>query len=992
MKRIAALCLVTTLGAMSLSAQPLVSPFDLVLPTWDSIPSPWIPSMPARNIDSLGWLQTTPEGQFVWRDESIARFVGVGIIGSGCFPDSLGAIVTARRLRKMGINMVRFCYFDYHNSNGASTLEPGNRGDTLSAAQMNRLDWFLYQLKINGIHAHFVLKSRGGPRRDDGVWGWDSTYVNGQYINYFHPGYIALQKRYITALLRHVNPYTGKRYVDDPVIALYTVTDQNSLHYIWTLNRLNTQRSYMSWGHSRLFDTLFTNFLRRRYASTTAMRDAYREGSPIVGPNVIKNPGFESYTDNWEVIVGEGAQASGVVVQGADVAPGEGASSYRMVVRRVNGIESRIYLEQRSIPIRKDRIYRLRFKAKTDSAAGRSIRLLLFRGVAPSDNFGVNYTANLTNQWQSFELTFRAAGGDTAATYFRIYMGQTMGDVFLDGFALQETQREGLADDESLESYNVARALWSQMPQISLRRMYDQVDFYDSVARAFYATMRGHLKGLGVRAPIAGVNNTTYANDLWTQKDFDFTSETAGWDFVAAPSPSIPYSDSTWVMRNYSLLRYRDQKIPEFARSAITGKPFIGEYYYHLYPNAHRPEMMLFLPAYSMLHNWSGFYHYIYNDRNSEVIDRRRMITTDYYSIMSDPSIMALMPQTSAMIRNGWISPAQRTLKLWYDTADLRALPLYGGRNIWSLDGTLNSVVGLVQSIRVDSFAASRHYKADEYYVTIPTDDAIESDTREIKLDITKGIMQVNTPRFQAASGDLSQVSSLRTDNLALNWVSGGRHITYMFTPLDTMTLDSARRSLLTISTRSLNTGPVWKYGDSSIGKLWGIAPTQMEGVSVVAQFYNAADSVALHPLDSVGLPTGRVIPAVRGSGGAWRVALNLTTEKTPWFGVESIFLPPDTSTTSVDHAIPDIAIGEAHPNPALNQSAIDLNLPYEGALVSAELRDLLGRPVRIVPLHHGVGGSSSLFIDLHDLPAGNYLCVITVGGHTVARRIVVAR
>ncbi len=941
----------------------------------------------------MGWLRSTSAGGFTWANGTPARFVGVSIIASACFPDSLGAIATARRLRKMGVNLVRFDYFDYHNSNTASTLAPGNKGDTLSASQMDRLDWFLYQLKINGIHAHFVLKSRGGPRRDDGVWGWDSTYVNGQYIAYFHPAYIALQKRYFTALLSHQNPYTGKRYADDPVIALYTVTDQNSLFYVWQINRLNVSRSYMSWGHSRLFDSLYTNFLRKRYGTTAALRDAYREGSPIVGPNVMKNPGFESYDDDWTLTIGEGAQGNGVVVQGAEVAPGEGANSYRVVIRRVNGTESRIYLEQRGIPLRKDRIYRFRFKAKTDSAAGRQIRVFLYRAAPPYDNLGFDFRPSLTKTWQNFEVIFRATGGDTAATYLRLYMGAQMGDVFLDGFSLQETQREGLDAEESLEAYNVGRKLWNEMPQTSLNRMYDQVDFYDSIARVYYSTMRGHLKSVGVKAPIAGVNNTTYLNDLVTQQSFDFTSETAAWDYVSAPSSSIPYSDSTWVMRNYSVLTYRDQKIPEFARSAISGKPFIAEMYYHIVPNAHRNEMMLFLPAYAMLHSWSGLYYYHYNDRNyAELVDRRQILTSDYYGMMSDPGVMSLMPQVSAMVRNGWISPAERTLKLWYDSADIRALPLYGGRNIWSIDGTLNSVVALTQSIRVDSFAASRHYKADDYYVSIPTDDNIESDTREIKLDITKGVMQVNTPKFQAASGDISQVSSVRTDNLSVNWISGARHVTYMLTPLDDAPLDSTKRALLTVSTRALNTGAVWQYGDSSIGKKWGDAPTQMEGVSIAAQFTTTADSVVVYPLDTVGLPMARSIPATRGTNGAWRVVLNLSTEKTPWFGIQTMVKPEDTSTTSVGNDQMELAVGQAYPNPAADEAIIDVTMPRDGITVAADILDMMGRTLRTIDRHPGIAGTGHLFIDVRDLPAGNYMCRVTLDGRSVTRRIVVTR
>jgi len=969
-----------------LGAQPLVEPFDFILPTSDTTASPWLPALPVDNVGALGWLRNA-SGHFAWENGGRTRFVGVTMAGSACFPDTNDAPVVAGRLRKLGVNLVRFQHFDYFNSNGASVLAPGTRGDTLSASQMARLDRFLYHLGRNGIHAHFVLKSRGGPRRDDGVPFWDSTYNSGNNITFLSPAFQALQRRYLAALLSHVNPWTGKRYADDPTIALYTLLDQNPLFSAWQNNNINVRSGVMSWHQSRAVDTMFATFLARRYGTTAALRTAWFEGRSTVGPNLVVNPGFEQYNDNWNLTVGEGYTANAVIVQGADVAPGQGSNSMRIVVRRLAATpgENGIRLDQGGLRIVRDRIYHLRLRAKTDSAAGRTIRMQVLYG-----GQNATRTDTLTTSWQTFDLTFRALVNDTLAGTLRIGAGLRMGDVFLDGIVLEETGREGLNAGESIENATVARARYSEIGTLSLRRYNDLFDFYDSLSRSYHHGMRAHLESLGVRAPIALTNNTNHILDTRQQADGDFTSESAQWDFNSN-RPGYSYSDSTWSIRNYSLLRYRDQKIPELSRNAITGKPFIVESYGHVMPNAHRAEMMVFLPAYAGLHDWDGVTFQYYSDRNGELRDRRRIIKDDFLGMMGDASLTTLLPHVAAAIRNGWIGPARRTIGIKLDEADLRLAPLYN-RGFYGVEGTLDNVINLVNAVRIDSLDARLHYTANDYFVSVPNNDDIRSDNNETWLDITHGVMSTTTRWMQAGSGTLGQVANIRTDNLTISWLGGGAHATWYWSTLDGNPLDSARRSLLTVSTRALNGGAIWTFGDSSLGKQWGAGPLQMENVRLSLQFATAADSaLTLRPLDSLGIPTDTTITAVRGTNGTWRVTLDLATLRSPWFAVEQRFRSTDTSTVGAPHRA-HTTIGEAFPTPAIDEVSIPFTLAEGGALVSGELVASDGRVVVHLPQHRAVAGSSTLPIDLRGIAPGVYLCRLVVDGSVVVRRVIVGR
>ena len=970
-------------------SQALVDPFPLVLPTWDSTASDWLPPASGTVAGQHGFVRVSENGRLEFSDGTGVRFNGVSIIGSSCFPDSVGAIATARRLRKFGVNLVRFNYFDYHNNTGASTIAAQNnqtrKFDSLSPTQMARLDWFLYQLKVNGIYAHFVLKSRQAPRTNDGIYFADSVYASGAYLTFFDPAFQRLQRDYITKFLGHINPHTKLSYAADPGVALITVSDLTSIFDQWLNDRLNQRSNTMSFHHSRQLDTLFNRYLLAKYGSTTAIKNAWFEGSKTDGQNTIKNNGFESFTDNWLLTVGEGAQGSAVIVQGNDVAPGEGASSMRIVVRQINGNDSRLYLEQTGMPLYRGRIFRLSFKAKTDTAAGRRMRVRIQAGGTALDQ-----NVDITNKWATYSYTFRANGTDSVASNLRFYAGGFRGDIFLDGISLIETGREGVAPGEDLATFTVARTRYAAIGSAALLRAMDVTAFYDSLARAYFATMRDHVKSLGVKVPITGTNNTVGSADTWTQTGMDFTSESAQWDFNGA-RPGFGYSDSTWVIRNYSILNYRDQRVVEFSRNAIAGKPFLVEGYSHIFPNRHRPEMMLFLPAYAALHGWDGINYYFYNDRSSETADRRRFIKDDFYSIMADPSVMALMPQAMQMFRNGWVSPSLRTIRIQHDAPDLQTWPLtYSARGAYQIDGTFNNVANLVSSVRVDSFNASRHYTTGDYYFTVPSDDNIQSDTRQLTLDMTKGVFTVNTPMIQGGSGQLANVSALRSDQLGVNVLEGASHITYLWSSLTPDTLGAARRSLLTVTTRAANTDAQWTFGDSSFAKQWGVAPTMMEGARIGVNFYTAADTILLHPLDSLGQPNGKTIPAVKTPQGVWRVVLDIAQEKTPWFGVEQHFAGDPSAVEMERKSQVAVVAGNVIPTPATGEALLPITIPVGGATLRATLVDAVGRTVREIINTDAVEGNTQLPIDLSGISAGSYTLVVVIGGQQVARRVVV--
>jgi hypothetical protein len=95
---------------------------------------------------------TARDGHFYDQSGKRVRFLGVNIAWSACFPDKKDAPIVAARLRKLGVNLVRLHNMDVGFA-PKGIFDP-NFHDMrhLDKDQLDRLDYFVAQLKQNGIY------------------------------------------------------------------------------------------------------------------------------------------------------------------------------------------------------------------------------------------------------------------------------------------------------------------------------------------------------------------------------------------------------------------------------------------------------------------------------------------------------------------------------------------------------------------------------------------------------------------------------------------------------------------------------------------------------------------------------------------------------------------------------------------------------------------------------------------------------------------------
>ena len=169
---------------------------------------------------------------FVFEDGTKVKFWGTNFNGWGCFPEHDYAEKLAKRLAKIGINLVRFHQLDaqWHTPNIFSFTK-GKRvtNGHLDPQSMDRLDYLIYCLKNEGIYCYMDMFTYRKFKSDEGVENAKALSDAAKCMSVFSDKLIELQKEFCVELWTHENPYTKMRYADDPVFVMAEVCNECDL-------------------------------------------------------------------------------------------------------------------------------------------------------------------------------------------------------------------------------------------------------------------------------------------------------------------------------------------------------------------------------------------------------------------------------------------------------------------------------------------------------------------------------------------------------------------------------------------------------------------------------------------------------------------------------------------------------------------------------------------------------------------------------------------
>ncbi|MBN2601873.1 MAG: T9SS type A sorting domain-containing protein [Candidatus Marinimicrobia bacterium] len=904
--------------------------FSFYLPADDTTTQKFLPQFTVNPIKADEFVTITGDGHFGIKGRRV-RFWGVNLAADGAFPVKSKAGFIAGRMRKMGINLVRFHHMDNPWSN-QSLFEWGQDTRHLNPLTLDRFEYLIQALKSNGIYANINLHCSRTVTVSDGIVDADSLLDFGKGVNLFDPDLITLQKEYARQLLTHVNPYTGLALVHDPVMAMVEIVNENSLYRMW---REDVLKSFDDGGkltlrHLKMLDTLWSEFLLNIYGNTATLRSVWNaqvDTSQFI--NQIADSGFETLPleGHWELEMHNSANALMTLVGDA----WEGGRCARVTVLQPSDESWHLQWKQPDLTISMDSIYIITFVARADD--NREIELAVQKNSSPWTYYaGMNFI--LSTEWQEYQFVFQASGTCAGDTRLSFNLGGFAGSYWFDNVSFGNNIIKGILDSESLEDQSVRRIGYNECLQFSNQRVRDISQFYIELQNRFFDEMGTFLKDeLGVRVPITGTNWNVGVGDLVTQSRLDYLDNHAYWDHPQFPN--TPWSSTDWKINNTSMLTSKSGGTISslFGGIPVLGKPFTVSEYNHPFPNRFQSEGVLMAAAYAGFHDIDALLLFDYNGSSSD--DWETDFISSYFSIHRNTVMMALLPACARAFREGYIRPADEMLTITYNPDDILLAPKNDGGS-WAGYFPVSQKLALQHALRIDNFNAVQRVHPIEFNPAFP----LSTDTDELTWNYD--LFTVNTPKFIGLTGWLHDYTNYPVGDLEL--LGAGNVATLTWISLENCPLNISRKSMITVSTRIQNLNMIWD-DIYTFHNNWGHAPTEIAPVIVYLELNINADSLYVFPLDSIGAEKGLPQLVFPEENGRFRILLDQTRTPTVWFGIEAYGDLIQENRVKSNPGPQTFGLHRIYPNPFNSQTAIEFLLPSEKQ-VTLSIYDLKGRQV----------------------------------------------
>lgn len=425
------------------------------------------------------------------------------------------------------------------------------------------------------------------------------------------------------------------------------------------------------------------------------------------------------------------------------------------------------------------------------------------------------------------------------------------------------------------------RPLWNLFSEKTARDR-DTVQFLLETQRDFYAGMVASLRSLGFKGLITASNWATASPEVlgplerWSYTPGDFM------DRHGYFSVTHKGENSEWSLRNghtyadRSALRF-DPVAPgqprQFVHPAMdityAGKPqMISETTWNR-PNRYRSEAPLYFAAYGALQGSDALVHFALDGATWSVKPNFFM---QPWTLMA-PSQMAQFPAAALLYRRGLVRPGEVLARMDLNTSDLlnlKGTPLPQDANFDELrlkDVPAGTEVKPGQRIDPLIHYAGRvevNFTSTPGKVTLGdlrplidrTAKVVRSSTQELRLDYDQGLLTINAPAAQGASGNLKAAGEISLADLSLRSELDNGHV--LLVSLDGKPIATSKRMLLQVMSEERPTGFTTEDAGKGLNKITEIGrdPWQVKALQGTVDF-KTAGLLRLQPLDFNGYPKG---------------------------------------------------------------------------------------------------------------------------------------
>jgi hypothetical protein len=810
-------------------------------------------------------------------DDRRIRFYGVNLAFGANFPVRVDAPRIAKRLRRLGVNLVRLHHMD-------STIDPSGSPSnangilldgpypTFNEISVERLRDFLTALAAEGIYANLNLHVgylfRPAIDLVPALPGLPMP-TQSKPLHIFHPRMVDLQRQFTEQLLRKL------QLRNDPVLAMVEVNNESSLMQAWQWGQLDPA---LKGEYREELQSQWNRWLVGRYGGTAALAAAWGTGEPE-GPDLL--------TGRWTLEQSHGK--AGVLtmtttdgIPTARVDPGQGSGW--------------LFLKQTGFHVAAGARYGWTFQARADVPAGQTVNVpvSVMRDVSPWDGF-LYSNITLRNEWQTFTIAVTPSFPIDDSGRVSLDVQYSPGAVYARSMKLAVAGQRGLAAGESLEQANVN--LLGPGDGATPPRMADHISFLVSADRRYLNALRDTVRaGTDSLVPITGTQMGYGGLSILDSQDgLDYQDNHFYIDHYNFPNTAWDGFD--WRIRDSAAADNAWSSFTDMAWAREAGRPYTVSEYNQPWPNTHAAEIDPSLAAFGAFQDWDGIMHFAYSHGRGWDDG-----VPNGFNINGDWTKFAVIGQSAWLFRTGAVRSGAEALSVPV-SAEQRNLSAQAGltASAWVTNrARIPREMAFIQRVQLGKDLPAALTTAEP---GLPP--PYLADTRELTFDRDRKLLLLDTPTAAGVFGQIGR-SAVTAGPLDVHLGPDTRTFaTVLLTSRDDQPVRSSRRLLLSIPGYSLRSQPGstqpqalrnypgttdwWTIQSSNTrpsGNLnGGNTPTYMEKVEAWITLRTNASSISVSALNGAGEPVAEVKEIERVTGG-FRIHL---AAPSPWYLITAV-------------------------------------------------------------------------------------------------------
>ena len=600
---------------------------------------------PWQNPTEAGIL-TVKEGQF-YAGERPFTFMGTNTCFTANFTTKENAARLAETFARFGIRVVRLHHMDSHAIWGENLKRTKTEIDPI---QLDKLDYYISELEKRGVYANINLHVSRQLDERDGFENSKGYHNQCKGLDNFEPRMIELQKKYAKDLLTHVNPYTGRAYINDPGVAMIEINNENSIVACWFWGEVDR----LGEPYAGMLQARWNDWLAQKYDSTDALKKAWNDRIEPLSEDQIQPKTFDAAlaqesADHWEIQRDSDSRQTVSILSAADANLPDpfspDANVLKIAVEKKGKVDWVPQAYRTNLKVEKGQLYTWSFKVR----ANREVTLTggVRQNHEPWGGLGCDQRFDVSTEWQTFSFAFTATDSDDQArvafSSFQPGLEIELADV-----KLERGGRIGLADGATLEAKTIPLVLKSGRGAYpSEGAVHDFSAFLVDLETGYWNEMYRYVKEeLGARPPVSGTQ--LQYGSWYAQAALDYCDNHSY--FNHPHFLHTAWDGSDWQIGSNALVNATEGgTLASLAADRVIGRAQTISEYDHPYPNLYCAEGNLMIAAVGAFQGWTGVNQFAWSHGEDHDPDGQ----TIFFDMCGNQAKMAHLCACYAMLERG---------------------------------------------------------------------------------------------------------------------------------------------------------------------------------------------------------------------------------------------------------------------------------------------------------------------------------------------------